>query len=257
MEEHSILSQPNTAEDQTQRIEIPKRVEGEYLNYKDFESGDDVRRIVWKIYARSGELVVRIPETMDPYASHLYFYASFYHGMQDVPGEYFETELLNIYKDNVRNIFEALKKNGFEMRFPHDQETAKIPGISEKHNEIYHIAVASWQQYQRPSEFVNARKAAFVCISSLTPAQEVYRLFSSLPLNVPVVAVKMSEAIHSPLHHVRLKNLFFVKDEEPEDKLVTPWLVSPLRSKLLQNENELSNLFQRRGNAFLISANPS
>src|SRR5665213_995790 len=48
--EITLLGNPNTTEEQTQRIEIPKRVEGEYINYKDFESGDDVRRIVWKIY---------------------------------------------------------------------------------------------------------------------------------------------------------------------------------------------------------------
>lgn len=75
--EKAVVAQPNTTEEQTERIEIPKPSEGEYINYKDFETGDDVRRIVWKIYARNGQLVVRIPETKDPYASHLYFYASF------------------------------------------------------------------------------------------------------------------------------------------------------------------------------------
>lgn len=242
---------PNTTEEQTHRIEIPKRVEGEFLSYKDFESGDDVRRIVWKIYARSGQLVVRIPETMDPYASHLYFYASFYNGM-DTQGDIFETELLNSYKDRVRNIFEALEKNGFEMRLPHDQETPKLQGMGDKKNELFHIAAAAWQKDKAPNEFVQMKKAAFVCVSSLTPADELARLLGNLPMNVPVAAVRMSDGIQSPFK-IKIKNIFFAPERNPGDKLRQPWLLAPLRSRLKKNERDIQIMFQRRGNAWLIS----
>src|SRR4051794_20511734 len=69
---------PRKTEETNTRIEQLRKVEGEYLNYKNFENNDDVRRIVWKIYAKNKELVVRIPEIMDPYASHVYLYASFF-----------------------------------------------------------------------------------------------------------------------------------------------------------------------------------
>lgn len=249
--ENQVKANPNTTENQTHRIEIPKRVEGEFLNYKDFESGDDVRRIVWKIYARSGQLVVRIPETMDPYASHLYFYASFYNSM-DTKGDLFETELLNSYKDRVRNIFEALAKNGFDMRLPHDQETPKLQGMGDKKNELFHIAAANWQTNQAPLEFVQVKKAAFVCVSSLTPAAEINRLLGNLPQHVPVACVRMSEGIRSPFK-IKIKTIFFQPERSPEDKLRQPWLLSPLRSRLKNNEREILNTFQRRGNAWLIS----
>lgn len=42
---------PRKTEDTATRIEELRRVEGELINYKSFESNDDVRRIVWKIYA--------------------------------------------------------------------------------------------------------------------------------------------------------------------------------------------------------------
>ncbi len=77
-EAETIKAFPRKTEDTSTRIEELKRVEGEHINYKNFESNDDVRRIVWKIYAKNKELVVRIPEIMDPYASHVYFYASFF-----------------------------------------------------------------------------------------------------------------------------------------------------------------------------------
>ncbi len=76
-----IKVQPKKTEDTNVRIEQIRKVEGEFLNYKNFENNDDVRRIVWKIYAKNKELVVRVPETNDPYASHVYFYASYYNAM--------------------------------------------------------------------------------------------------------------------------------------------------------------------------------
>ena len=69
---------PKKTETLDVRIDQLRRVEGEYLNYKDFEAGDDVRRIVWKVYAKNRELVVRVPEQFEPYASHLYLYATFH-----------------------------------------------------------------------------------------------------------------------------------------------------------------------------------
>lgn len=69
---------PRKTEETNTRIEQLRKVEGEFLNYKNFENNDDVRRIVWKIYAKNKELVVRIPEIMDPYASHIYLYTSFF-----------------------------------------------------------------------------------------------------------------------------------------------------------------------------------
>lgn len=252
--EIEVKASPNTTEEQTQRIEIPKRVEGEYINYKDFETGDDVRRIVWKIYARSGQLVVRIPETMDPYASHLYFYASFYNGLSETTQGVFETELLNGYKDKVRNLFEALQKNGFDVRIPHDQEVQKLSGMSDKKNDLFHVAAAHWQKDKSPMTFVQSSKAAFVCMSSLTPAADVAQLLGNLPFNVPVVVVRLSDAIVSPFRF-RFKTIFFRPDKDPNDDLRSPWLISPLRNRMLNNEREILRMLQQRGNAWLIPVN--
>jgi hypothetical protein len=250
---NEIKAEPNATEEQTQRIEIPKKVEGEFINYKDFETGDDVRRIVWKIYARSGQLVVRIPETKDPYASHLYYYASFYNGLNNSSDGIFETELLNKYKDKVRNLFEALEKNGYEVRIPHDQEVQKLSGMSDKKNEMFHITAAHWQKDMELSKYVNAGKAAFVSLSSMVPAAEVGKMLGNLPFNVPVVVIRLSDAIISPFK-IKLKHIFFIPERSASDSLRQPWAISPLRSKLQQNEREILRMLQQRGNSWMISA---
>lgn len=248
-ETQHILAQPNATEEQKHRIDIPKRVEGEYVNYKEFETGDNINRIVWKIYAKSGQLVVRIPETKDPYASHLYFYASFFHGFTMNQGA-FETELLNVYKDYVRNFYEALDRNGYDVRIPEDQEIPHLAGQSEKKNELFRIAVASWQRELAPVAFINPGKAAFVCLSSLVPAAELGAIFQNLPPNVPVVIVRLSDAIPSPFSF-KLKGIFFKPAKQPADKLRQPWLISSLRRELQRNEREIGVILKQRGNSWI------
>jgi hypothetical protein len=250
-EEQRVKAQPNSTEEQKHRIDIPKRVEGEHVNYKEFETGDNIHRIVWKIYAKSGQLVVRIPETKDPYASHLYFYVSYYHGF-NLQGGAFETELLNIYKDKVRNLFEAITHNGYDVRIPHDQEVPKLSGLSEKKNELFQITAASWQKQLAPTGFVNYSKAAFVCLPALVPAGEVETILKNLPASVPLVVVKLSDAIPSPFQ-IKVKDIFFKPESQPSDKLRQPWLLSSLRRTLKENENDIATALKQRGNSWLTN----
>jgi len=251
-ERSKVSAQPNSTEEQKYRIEIPKRVEGEYISYKEFESGDNIRRIVWKIYAKSGQLVVRIPETKDPYASHLYFYASFFEGM-DLQQGVFDAELLNMYKDKVRNLFEALEKNGYDVRIPQDQEIPKLSGMSDKKNELFQITAATWQKASPPSTYVNVGKAAFVCLSALTPVSEIEILVRNMPMNVPIVVVTLSDSIPSPFQ-ISLKDIFFRAEKHPVDKLRKPWFISPLRQRIQKNEVEIEKVLKVRGNAWMASA---
>ncbi|MBL7852659.1 MAG: DUF58 domain-containing protein [Cyclobacteriaceae bacterium] len=244
-----VVAQPHSTEEQKHRIDVPKRVEGEYVNYKEFETGDNIQRIVWKIYAKSGQLVVRIPEIKDPYASHLYFYVSYYNGLKREEGA-FEKEMLNVYKDYVRSLFEALSRNGYEVRIPADQEVPHLAGVGEKKRELFQITAADWQQSNTPAAFVSPGKAAFVCLPSLVPASEVAALMKRLPEAVPMVVVKLSEAIPSPFRFT-VKDIFFAPEPQPADKLSKPWLVSGLRRDLLRNEKELESLLRQRPQAWM------
>ncbi len=249
--EQKVNAQPHSTEEQKHRIDIPKRVEGEYVNYKEFETGDNIQRIVWKIYAKSGQLVVRIPETKDPYASHLYFYVSYFHGF-NLQGGAFETELLNVYKDQVRSLFEALNRNGYDVRIPQDQEVPKLSGLSEKKNELFQITAASWQNQTTPTTFVNYSKAAFVCLSSLTPISEIETILKNLPIAIPLVVVKLSDAIPS-IFQIKVKDIFFKSEKQPTDNLRQPWMLSSLRRSLKENESAIAFALKQRGNSWLTN----
>ena len=103
--------QPEVAPKKTETLDIRidqlRKVEGDLFNYKDFEAGDDVRRIVWKVFAKNRSLVVRIPERLEPYASHLYFYASFYSiKNSNWLNERFLQAMLNNYKNSIWSILQ-------------------------------------------------------------------------------------------------------------------------------------------------------
>ena len=249
--EQHLRAQPQASEEQKHRIDVSRRVEGEYINYKEFETGDNIQRIVWKIYAKSGQLVVRVPEIKDPYASHVYCYVSYFDGLGEENGA-FELELLNTYKDQVRSVYEALARNGYEVRLPHDQEVPKLSGLSEKHSELFQITAASWQSQNPPSKFVHPGKAAFVCLPSLTPADEVELLVKNLQPHIPLVVVKLSEAIPSPFQF-KLKDLFFKPEKNPNDRLRQPWMIASLRRALRENESAIANMLQHRANSWLTT----
>ncbi len=244
-----VKAQPHAVEEQKHRIDIPRRVEGEYVNYKEFETGDNIQRIVWKIYAKSGQLVVRVPETKDPYASHLYFYVSYFLGMGTKQGA-FEQELLNAYKDRLRNLLEALQRNGYDVRLQHDQEVPRLQGQADKKDGLFQIAAAAWQNQVPPSGIIQYNKAAFVALPSVVPVQELEAILKNLPLSIPVVVIKLSEAIPSPFQFT-IKDIFFRPEEKPTDKLRQAWLLAPLRREMLKNEKNIERLLKQRGNAWL------
>jgi hypothetical protein len=125
--------------------------------------------------------------------------------------------------------------------------------MSDKKNELFHITAAHWQKNLEPAKYINPGKAAFVSLSSLVPAPQVAQLLGMLPFNIPVVVVRLSDAIQSPFR-IRLKSIFFIPEKKAADNLKQPWLISPLRGKLLQNERDILRMLQQRGNSWMISA---
>jgi hypothetical protein len=253
LDEQALPLQPNRTEQQLERIETPKRVEGEMLSYKDFESGDDVRRIVWKIYARNGELVVRIPETMDPYASHLVLYASFYNPLSSAADVRYNEQLLNAYKDIVRQLLDNAQAGQYTVRMPADQYVHALSDETPAKKLIMQVSLAHWQNEMSPAQFINTRDAALVCIPSTTPAADVEKLLWQLPEHVPVVGVSLSGSIPA-IFPVAPGEVFFRRVLRPAQKLRTLWTFAPLRKKLLANEKQLELLLARRGNAQFIKA---
>lgn len=247
---------PTATEEQDVRINLPKRVQGEYLAYKDFESGDDIRRIVWKIYARSGELVVRMPETRDPYASHVYICMGFYNELITEFDDLAGRELLNIYKDSLRQVYDAVSKNNYSVRIVKDQEEMLDTGTSETSKDLFFMSTAEWQKEQLPSEVFAIPKAAVVCLSSATPIGEVENLFGKLPLHVPVLIFGLSNAL-GPALRFSVRNIFFQEKKHALTEVRRSWWISPLRKNLKLNEEKIRMAVRQRGNAWLMEMKPN
>ncbi|HEY9046630.1 MAG TPA: DUF58 domain-containing protein [Ohtaekwangia sp.] len=233
---------PDKTQEEVQRIQIPRKTRGELLNYKHFEAGDDIRRIVWKIYARNKELVVKIPETMDPYASHIYFHPSFYN--TGLATGSIGNAMLNYYKVRIRQVYEALLRTEFSVKYIPDQEsTTTIHESEEAETWLYQLSTSVWQSGKEAVDYMSARKEGIYCISSLIPLSEVEEICSNKTPDTLVILVKVSELWQnrSAFHW---RSLFIKSDEHPLDVLKRKWLFSPGRKKILSNESQVQRYLE-------------
>jgi hypothetical protein len=236
--------QPQRTEEEETRIETLKKVEGEFLNYKNFESSDDVRRIVWKIYARNRELVVRIPEIMDPYASHINFFPSFYNGLKRSGSDKFNTEMLNLYKDEVRNIYESILSQGAELHYIADQELLQAFTVDEKEKAIYQVSTSKWQSDRDLKTYFNTRESAVICISSLVPAEEVSSFLETKSAGTTIILIRTSRALES-MWPFSLKRLFIALPPNPLNKVRRRWKISGYRRAIIKNEKALQEVLNK------------
>jgi len=232
------------------RIHESRPVPGDYLNYKHFESGDDIRRIVWKVYARNRELVVRIPEQRDVYASHIYFYASFH---TDLPGlqkdSVFADELLNYFKNRVWTAFEALLRRNVPVRFIPDQ-LLHIPENMDQEASVQRIiSNAQWQGDLELNDYFKSRYGAVICISSFNNPEEVARLLEECGKDTVIYYVPLSRAFRHFMMASWLERLFLKPPDDRLKRIRSRWIFTSLRIQLLKREKEIARLLDNSGAA--------
>ena len=188
---------PRKTENAEIRIEEIKKIEGEYLNYKNFENNDDVRRIVWKIYAKNKELVVRIPEVLDPYASHIYLYPSFFNSFDIEGSEVVNIPFLNYYKTFVWSAYKELLKKGFEVRYVADQRTPTLNTQDTEQQVKYTISTSNWQTDKNLPAFIKPREASAVIITSLSNAEEVEQIIDNYGNDIVILFAQLSNSLKS------------------------------------------------------------
>lgn len=228
------------------RINESRPIPGDFLNYKNFESGDDIRRIVWKVYAKNRELVVRIPEQRDNYASHIYFYASFHTHFSPLQREnIFAYELLNHFKNRVWSAFELLLRKGLPLKYVPDQmlqtnENLPIEGAVQRA-----ISNSRWQSDRDIRDYFPLRYGAVICISSFNSPEEVADLLEACGKDTIVYYVRLSRAFHHLAALSWLQRIFL---KEPADRLKRirgRWLFSPLRLQLKKKEKEIIQIIAK------------
>lgn len=230
------------------RIDQLRKVEGEYLNYKSFESGDDVRRIVWKVYAKNRELVVRIPERMEPYASHLYFYASFHNSLSGNGlrnNDYF-SEMLNFYKKNVWAIYEALAQKEWQIRYIPDQQFSSTEHLSEKEKNERIVSNSVWQKDLPLREYFNPQAGTVLVISSLTDPKELALLLDECDSSVQIYYIQLSTVFKHYAALGWMKRLIFLPPKDRLSRLKNRWIFTPLRAQLRKREQEIERLLAKK-----------
>ena len=245
-EGHDATVSPKKTESLDVRIEQLRRVEGEHLNYKDFESGDDVRRIVWKVYAKNRELVVRVPELYEPYASHLYLFASFHAGVKGQwLNEGYLKEMLNHYKNCVWTIYETLSRKEWEMRFIPDQSFTIPDQLTNSEKTARIISNSSWQKDNSLQQYFNPKTGAVLIISSLVEPDELVNTLDRCDASTVVYFIKISNVLKyfAPLGW--LSRLLFQPPEDRLSKLKASWTFSPLRIQIQKREKLLESILEK------------
>ncbi len=234
-----IRTFPRKTEETNTRIEEIKRVEGEYINYKNFEGNDDVRRIVWKIYAKNKELVVRIPEVLDPYASHVYLYASFYSAFGTDLGEVIDIPFLNYYKTFIWSVYRQLVQQGFEVRYLADQMLPSTSTSDAQQAVKHSISISRWQADKDLKSYVNTKDAAMVLVSSLSDAEQVRQLAEQWSGDISFVFVKLTDSLGNPQMGDWLQWLFIKNEHDTITEYKRKWNFTLLRAKIIENEKKL------------------
>lgn len=242
---------PRKTDEENQRVDEIRKMEGEYLNYKHFEGHDDIRRIAWPVYARSRELVVRIPETLDTYASEVYVYASFYDGFHAKNMPAVQILFLNYYKTFLWNICRDIQQKGFKLNFI-SEEQEQFSTEQEEIDTREKIATHQWQNEQSPQTFIQLNKAAAVVISSLSPVDEIRQLMYQRNESTVFIMIRLSSAIERAgiLHF--LSWLFIQQEKNDAEKYRAGWQLSTSRFAILENEKKLALLFKENSKTIIL-----
>jgi len=234
---------PKKTEEQVVRIDQLRKVEGEYLNYKKFEDSDDVRRIVWKIFAKNRELVVRTPEVMDPFASHLYFYASFFHQADVMLHDKYHRAMLNHYKNCVWTLFDALRKKEFDVRYISDQEIHAQE--SEMHPVQVSLALSDWHREKTIPDYFKARSGSVLCLHSFSSEQQVEEALSLCDPATTIFFIRLSRTFRSLYVLHWISRLFFKPPGDELARMKARWVFHPMKFKTLAREKKLSKLIKK------------
>jgi len=243
---------PRKTEETTTRIEELKKVEGEYLHYKNFENNDDVRRIVWKIYAKNKDLVVRIPEILDPYASHAHMYVSFFTNFDIAGNATAEIFFLNYYKSIVWAIYQKLGQEGFDVKYIADQQTPNRHFTEEQQEVQYTVTTSNWQEEKDLKNFANMKDASVIVLSSLCNANDAEELFNNRAAGTVFVLIRLTKSLQYSYLASLLQWLFIQQERNDVEVYKTNWRLSLLRPKVVQNEKKLESVFAKHDKVLII-----
>jgi len=182
---------------------------------------------------------------MDPYASHIYLYASFFSLYETEGNSTIEVPFLNYFKTLTWNVYQSLVKQGFEVRYVPDQELAKSNNGDEQQAVKYSISTSKWHQSKDLKTYVRTNDASIVVISSLSNADEVKDLIEKHGRDITFIFIKLTESLLKPNMFDWVQWLFVQNQKDDIEIYKRAWSFSPLRSKINQNEKRLTEILEK------------
>lgn len=232
-----LTVKPRRANELTERVDTMQRVEGDLYNSRVFATGDDMRRILWSVYARNRELMVRIPEIFEPYASVLTVFAAF---KATLPTTFSPTEeavqtALDFYKSAVWTVYQDLSKNGKELSF---LLTGVTTSRSKPETVRQAIAAAHWDA----AEALPDSKTQVIVFSSLATPEDLVALLDAFSRKRSVVLVRLSEAFNTKSKSSFLSRILFRSSREGKEARLQQLRSRMLAAQLRQREEKLLSI---------------
>ena len=248
----NIQIRPQKTQDETEKTYSNRKMHGDLLHFKQYESNDDIRRIVWQLYAKTGELVVRQPEIQNQYASDAIIFASFFSTLPIDNKSAISQKMLDFYKNAVYSSFKKLKEEGeFDIYLTTDQNSKSL---LKSNNEVQrHLANCEWQQQQSLKNAPQKETISLLIVSSLDNADEVAEWMQNIAAHTEILFVPLSDAFIQPSKKEWMRWIFTNSDQNQPIKDRIQWWTSPLRSQIVANENRLRNIISSQKSSLLAS----
>lgn len=235
----SSLEPKSTEADET-RTNTLRKVSGEWLEYKKYEASDDIRRIVWKAFARNKELIVRKQEILSPYASHINCYATFY--TEKKVSQKSGDAMADSYKNFIWSFFQELLQSDYEVKLHFDQLRA---GLSEKELIAEQISQARWQDEIPPSQFFDTKKGSVFFLHSLLPTAEIQKIIQNCSKNSLVLYMDLSDVFNQYSSMSWWKRIFLKPKNKLDEELLKDWRMNTVRVGLKKEVEEHKLLLKK------------
>ena len=226
-----LRSNPFSLETDKTRTDTVHHKEGEMLHFKSFESSDDVRRIVWPIYAKTKELIIRKVEMYNMYASKIDMSALFTNNYSDILEQNVSNTFLNSYKNAIWGVYKTLKASN-DVNFVPDQ---KIKVTTELQGDVSaHISGMTWHSDKIEEE----KNISVCCITSLIKAEDIEKFVENTGGKTFIVFVSLKSHINKINYKELLKEIFTIT----KDGVNWKWLLSINRLKIMSNDNAIRSV---------------
>lgn len=227
------LLHPDRAEQHTQTVQ---RRPGDWFRLKTFESGDDVRRVVWRLYAKHHELMVRQQDDQHPYGDALrvitLFDSKWNLGAHPALSMYLETR----YKQKVFALLCGLLNEGATI----DWRTLSTDWVN--HISIERLGEALSRGTWETSEMLTPPNStpipSLVFLSSIADVFTLEKLAKQWP-NTLFVLIDVFDTMHHRSWRKRLNALFVKPHSMGATTLLDRWWRHPMRGRMLKNRKQL------------------